>query len=188
MSLKVLGISGSLRKDSYNRKALQVAKNLAAEFGAEVSEIDLKELNLPMYDGDIEAQGLPESVKKLKAAIEAMDVLLIASPEYNYSISGALKNALDWASRGGNSFDGKWAVIFGASSGSFGTLRGQFHLRQIFYDLNIFVLPQPQVFIKSAQDAFNPDGSLKDGKLNGQLKLLIQKTLEMVAKLKNKYG
>lgn len=184
MALKVLGISGSLRTGSYNRKALQIAKKMAAELGAEVSEIDLKELNLPLYDGDIEAQGLSESVKKLKSAIEAADVLLIASPEYNYSISGALKNALDWASRSGNSFDGKWAVIFGASSGSFGTLRGQFQLRQIFYDLNVLVLPQPQVFIKSAGEAFNPDGSFKDEKLHEQLKSLIRKTIIMAEKLK----
>ena len=124
MALKVLGISGSLRKYSYNRKALQIAKKIASDLGAEVSEADLKELNLPIYDGDIEAQGLPESVKKFKAAVEVNDVLLIVSPEYNYSISGALKNAFGWASRGGNSFDGKWAVIFGVSPGAFGTLRG----------------------------------------------------------------
>ncbi len=184
MALKVLGISGSLRNDSFNRKLLQIAKKIASDLGAEVSEADLKELNLPIYDGDIEAQGLPESVKKFKAAVEANDVLLIASPEYNYSISGALKNALDWASRGGNSFDGKWAVIFGASSGSFGTLRGQFQLRQIFYDLNVLVLPQPQVFIKFAGEAFNPDGSFKDPKTYETLKTLIQKTFGMVQKLK----
>lgn len=115
MPIKVLVISGSLRRDSFNRKLLNVAKKMAAELGAEVSEADLKELSLPVYDGGIEAQGMPESVQKLKAAVEATDVLLIASPEYNHSISGALKNAIDWLSRGENSLDGKLAAIFGAS-------------------------------------------------------------------------
>lgn len=113
--LKVLAISGSLRRDSCNRKALQIAKKIAADWGAEISELDLKTMNLPIYDGDIEAQGMPEAVQKLKAAVEATDVLLIASPEYNHSISGALKNAIDWLSRGENSLDGKLTAIFGAS-------------------------------------------------------------------------
>lgn len=180
--LKVLAISGSLRKDSYNRKALQVAKKFAAELNAEVNEADLKELNLPIYDGDIEAQGMPESVQKFKKEVEENDVLLIASPEYNYSISGVLKNAIDWLSRGGNSLDGKAAVIFGASPGPFGTLRGQYHLREILFALNVFVLPQPQVFIRSAHEAFNADGSFKDEKLSNQLKDLIEKTLNFAKK------
>ncbi|MBI2514567.1 NAD(P)H-dependent oxidoreductase [Candidatus Wolfebacteria bacterium] len=185
-NLKVLGISGSLRRDSYNRKALQVAKKIATDLGAEVSEIDLKELNLPIYDGDIEALGLPENVRQFKSAVEASDVILIASPEYNYSISGALKTALEWGSRGGgNSFDGKWAIIFGASPGLVGTLRGQFQLRQIFYDLNVLALPQPQVFIRNAREAFDTDGTFKDLKTYEQLKKLIQKTFEVVEKLKN---
>ncbi|MCX6702266.1 MAG: NAD(P)H-dependent oxidoreductase [Candidatus Wolfebacteria bacterium] len=182
--LKVLGISGSLRSDSYNRKVLQAAKKMATDLGAEVSEVDLKELNLPIYDGDIESAGIPEPVQKLKAAILAADVLLIASPEYNYSISGALKNAIDWASRQSNSLDGKFAAIFGVSIGSFGTLRGQYHLREILFALNVSVLPQPQVFIGPASDAFNPDGSLKNEKTSEHLKALIQKTLEAAQKLK----
>ena len=185
MSLKVLAVSGSLRTESYNRKALQIAKKIATDFGAEVKEIDLRELDLPIYDADIQAKGLPDSVKKLKAEIEATDVLLIASPEYNYGISGARKNVIDWASREGNSLDGKVAAIFGASPGIFGTLRGQFQLRQILMSLNVFILPQPHVFIKNANDAFNPDGTFVDSKTHEQLKKLIQKTLEFAQKLKN---
>ena len=92
--LRVLTISGSLRTESYNRKALQVAKSIAADLGAEVHELDLRKLNLPIYDRDIQNQGMPESVQKLKKEIEASDVLIIASPEYNYSVSGALKTPL----------------------------------------------------------------------------------------------
>jgi chromate reductase len=185
MPLKVLAISGSLRRDSYNRQALRIGQKIAEELGAEVTELDLKELDLPIYDGDIEAQGLPENVRQLKAAIEASDIIMIASPEHNYSVSAALKNAIEWASRGENSFSGKWAIIFGASTGIVGTLRGQFQLRQIFYDLNVLALPQPQVFIRGAAEAFSDDGSLKDQKTYEQLKRLIQKTLEIVDKLKS---
>ncbi|MFQ5676888.1 MAG: NADPH-dependent FMN reductase [bacterium] len=185
-ALKVLAISGSLRTGSYNRKALQVAKTFAQEAGAEVEEIDLRELDLPMYDGDIEARGLPENVKKLKAAIEKVDVLLIASPEYNYSTSGALKNAIDWASRGGNSLDGKVATIFGVSPGLFGTVRGQFHLRHVLMALNAFILPQPQVFIKNAAEVFDSDGSLTDVKTAEKLKNLVVRTLGFAGKLRSK--
>src|SRR5690242_9096612 len=115
MDVKVLAVSGSLRRESFNRKALTIAKQLASELASDVREADLKELALPIYDEDIEKQGMPESVARLKDAVGAADVLLIASPEYNHSIPGGLKNAIDWLSRGGNSLDGKVAAIFGAS-------------------------------------------------------------------------
>lgn len=183
--LKALAISGSLRTGSYNRKALQIAKKIATDLGAEVQELDLRELNLPIYDKDIQDQGLPESVQKLKRAIESADILLVASPEYNYSVSGALKNAIDWASREGNSFDGKLAAIFGVSTGGFGTLRAQAHLRQILQSVNVFILPQPQVLISRAESAFNPDGSFSDPKNLETLKTLIEKTLKLVLKIKD---
>jgi chromate reductase, NAD(P)H dehydrogenase (quinone) len=181
--IKVLAICGSLRKDSLNRKALLVAKKMATDFGAQVSEIDLKDLDLPIYDGDIEAVGLPDSVLQIKKDVEDSDILLIASPEYNYSISGALKNTIDWLSRGGNSLNNKSAVIFGASPGALGTVRGQFHLRQILEALNVFVLPQPQVFIKNAKEAFDDEGNLKDEKLKEKLSNLIKKTIDFKKKV-----
>ncbi len=184
--LRVLTISGSLRTESYNRKALQVAKSIAADLGAEVHELDLRKLNLPIYDRDIQDQGMPESVQKLKKEIEVSDVLIIASPEYNYSVSGALKNAIDWASRGEkNSLGGKTAVIFGASTGGFGTLRGQFQLRQILASVNVLILPQPQVLISRAEVAFNPDGSFVDPKTLEALKTLIEKTFRIALKIKS---
>lgn len=183
--INVLAISGSLRRDSYNRKALHVAKRFAVEAGANVEEVDLKELNLPMYDGDLEAEGFPESVKQLKDAVEQADVLLIASPEYNHSISAALKNAIDWLSRGKNSLDGRVAAIFGVSMGLLGTARAQFHLRQILEALNVFMVPQPQVLIYSAREVFNPDGTLENQKIEESLKTLVQKTIHLTRALKD---
>jgi len=182
--LKVVGISGSLRRESYNRKTLQLAKQFAAESEIEVDEIDLKGLNLPLYDADLESQGFPESVKELRLKVEASDILLIASPEYNHSITGALKNAIDWLSTRENILSGKVAAIFGASTGLFGTVRGQFHLRQILTALNVTMLPQPQVYIRSVNEVFDNDGSMKDQKLQSQLRELVLKTISLAKVLK----
>jgi chromate reductase len=176
--LNVLAISGSLRSGSYNRKALQIAKAIAAEFDAKVTEVDLKKLNLPVFDADLRENGFPEPVLTLKHEIESSDMLLIATPEYNHSIPGPLKNAIDWASDKTNPFSGKVAAIFGASTGLFGTLRSQLQLRQVLAALNVEVLPQPQVFIRSASEAFLPDGSLVDPQLVKQLRLLIRETIK----------
>jgi chromate reductase len=179
LNIKVIAISGSLRGDSYNRKTLRLAKRFAADTGASVEEINIKELNLPLYDGDVEATGFPESVQTLKLAVESADIILISTPEYNHSISGALKNTIDWLSRGKNTLDGKAAAIFGASTGLFGTVRAQAHLRQILTSLNVSIVPQPQVFIRAAKDAFTDDGHLKDVKLQNQLRELINKTIAL---------
>jgi chromate reductase len=182
--LHILAISGSLRIESFNRKALQVAKKIASELGADVQEMDLKTLALPVFDGDLRTHGFPESVMTLKHAIEAADVLLIATPEYNHSIPGPLKNAIDWASDKTNPFAGKVAAIFGASIGIFGTLRSQLHLRQVLTALNVELVPQPQVFIRSASEAFLPDGSMVDSKLMKQMLFLIQETIELARRKK----
>jgi len=184
--VKVVAVSGSLRFGSYNRKALKIATNFLKESEAEVVEVDLKTLAVPVYDEDIENKGLPESVNKLKLIIEAGDVILIASPEYNHSIPGSLKNAIDWASRGGNSFKGKVGAVFGASTGRFGTARGQYHLRQVLQGLGVFVVPTPEVFISNAESAFDGDGFLINPKTADLLKQLIKKTLELAINVKNK--
>lgn len=183
--MKVLGISGSLRKGSYNTMAMRLALRFAADAGAEVSELELQPLDLPFYNQDVEDSGLPESVKKLSDSIRAADVLLIASPEYNHSISGVLKNAIDWASRGGNAFSGKVAAIFGASTGFYGTVRAQPDLRKILAALDVLVVPQPQVMIQRAQEAFDGRGRLVSDKTSDQLKKLVEAALKL-AKSENK--
>lgn len=185
-SLRVLAICGSLRKESYNRKALQIAKKIATELGAQVEEADLKELNLPFFNEDIEKEGDPESVKKLKEMAEKAQVFIIASPEYNRSISGALKNALDWLSRGETTtIEGKVAAIFGASPGMFGTIRGQEHLRQVLAHNDVHVLPGTTLYVTYAGKAFNEDGTFADPKTHEKMKTLLSKTFDFAKKLKS---
>jgi chromate reductase len=183
-TLHILTIAGSLRAGSFNRKVLQIAKTIASELGADVHELDLKTLGLPVFDADLRENGFPESVLTLKREIESADILLIATPEYNYSVPGPLKNAIDWASDLTNPFKGRVAAIFGASTGLVGTLRAQYHLREILAALGVYVLPQPQVFIRSALQAFQPDGSFIDSKIYNQLKLLIKETIKLGESLK----
>ena len=178
--IHILAIAGSMRSESFNRKALKIATRIATEYGAIVEEFDLNTSGLPLFNEDLRAEGFPESVKKLKQAIAAADMLLIATPEYNHSVPGVLKNAIDWASDKTNPFDGKVAAIFGASNGLVGTLRSQLHLRQILASLGVEVVPQPQVFIRSAHQAFLPDGSFADQKTEQLLRKLIGETLVLV--------
>lgn len=182
--IQVLAIAGSLRNESYNRKALQIAKKIARDAGANVHELDLKTLALPVFDADLRENNFPESVVQLKQKIESADLLLIATPEYNHSIPGPLKNAIDWASDKTNPFKGKVAAIFGASNGLYGTLRAQLHLRQVLGALSVQLVPQPQVFIRSAQSAFNPDGSFADPQVHRQLKELIEATIRFTLQTK----
>lgn len=177
--------AGSLRRESFNRKALQIAKNIVTELGANVIELDLKTLDLPVFNADLREDRFPDSVVKLKDEIKKADVLIIATPEYNHSIPGPLKNAIDWASDQTNPFEGKIAAIFGASIGLYGTLRAQLHLRQVLTALNVDVIPQPQVFIRSAKEAFQSDGSLADQQITKQLRLLIEKTLILARQKKH---
>lgn len=179
----VVGICGSMRAGSFNRKLLAVAMEHAASIGARVSEIDLKTLALPLYDGDIEAAGMPESVRELKERIGSADVICFVSPEYNHSIPGVLKNAIDWASRGGNSFKDKCAAVYGATTGKYGTLRCQLHLRSVLAALGVNVVPQPQVLVAGADRAFTVDGKLADAELDQQVRVLMEKTLLLARKL-----
>lgn len=178
-TLNILAIAGGMRLESYNRKLLQVAKKIVSELNMHAEELDLKALDLPLFNADLRTNEFPESVKKLKDAIASADVLLIATPEYNHSIPGVLKNAIDWASDKTNPFAGKTTAIFGASIGLFGTLRAQLHLRQVLTALSVELVPQPQVFIRSATDAFLSDGSLVDKNIEQQLRQLIEATLSL---------
>ena len=163
-TMKVFGISGSLRRGSFNTAALRAAQELAPA-GMEV-EIYESLRDIPPYDDDVrQAQGYPAPVEDLRARIKAADALLIATPEYNYSVPGVLKNAIDWASRPPEQpFDGKPVAIMGASPGAVGTARAQYHLRQMFVYLNGLLLNRPEVMIGQANARFDAEGRLTDEK------------------------
>jgi chromate reductase len=169
MTIKVLAISGSLRKASFNTLALRAAAELAPE-GMEVTLYDgLRDI--PLYDDDLRAgSGYPAPVAAFRAAIKAADALLIASPEYNFSVSGVLKNAIDWASRAPDQpFDGKPVAILGAATGLYGTARSQYDLRKILGGLNAMVLNKPEVLIGQAATRFDAEGRLTDETARGLL-------------------
>jgi NAD(P)H-dependent FMN reductase len=186
---RILAFAGSTRTDSYNKKLIQIASAGAQAAGAEVTGLDLRDLPMPLYDGDLEASsGLPENAKKLKALMLAHQGLLLAAPEYNSSITGVLKNAIDWASRPAPGeaslacFTGKVAAIMSASPGALGGLRGLVHVRAILGNINVLVIPE-QVAIMKANDAFHPDGSLKDAKQQANVQQLGAKVAQMLQKL-----
>lgn len=158
--VRILGIVGSLRKDSYNRCALKAAQELVPE-GAVLDLIEL--YGIPVFDQGNE-QLPPPAVVEFKRQILAADAILFATPEYNYSVPGGLKNAIDWASRpyGENVWAGKPAAVMGVSVGSLGTARAQYHLRQILVTLNMPTVNQPEVMIGNAERRFGPDGKLND--------------------------
>ena len=148
--LKIIGFSGSLRAGSFNSAALRAAKELAPD-GVEIEIYDISQF--PPFNQD-EDSAPPQMVTDLKAAIRAADAVIFSSPEYNYSVPGHLKNVIDWASRqyGDSAWDGKPALIMGASIGAIATARMQYHLRQIMVFLNMYPLNRPEVMIGTAQD------------------------------------
>lgn len=159
--MKIAAIPGSLRRGSFNRMALKYIAQGAEEAGAEVETLDLKEYSFPIFDGDIEAEGLPEKVVEFKNKIDAADGLIIVTPEYNHSIPGGLKNAIDWASRKGNPFKDKFVAIAGASTSSWGTTRSQVAILPVLRTLGMILLPN-QLYIPKAETIFNEDGTIKD--------------------------
>ena len=186
---KILAFAGSLRQESYNKKLMRIAAAAARRAGADVTEIDLGEYPLPVYDGDLEADaGLPENARKLKALMKGHGGFLIASPEYNSSISGTLKNAIDWTSRPEPDepplvcFRGKTAAIMSASPGALGGLRGLVHLRAILGNIGVLVLPD-QKAISSAAEAFAENGSLNDPKQLQAIEQIGTRLAQVVTKL-----
>lgn len=175
--LNILGIAGSLRAGSYNRAALRTAQQLAPK-GMRIEAFELD--GIPGFNQDLEQQP-PQQVVDLKRRVRAADGILFVTPEYNYSVPGVLKNAIDWASRpyGDNAWSGKPAAIMGASIGRIGTARAQYHLRQMFVFLGIPAVVQPEVMIGEAAQAFDADGNLTD---ETSRKLIVQ-LLESLAQL-----
>ena len=167
---KILAFAGSTRTDSYNKKLVKVAVEGARAAGAEVTYLDLRDLPMPLYDGDLESkEGLPANAKKLKELFLAHQGLLISAPEYNSGISGVLKNAIDWISRPlpGEAplvcFENKVAALMSASPGGLGGLRGLVHVRSILGSIKVIVLPD-QIAVPKAHEAFDTNGTLKDPK------------------------
>jgi chromate reductase, NAD(P)H dehydrogenase (quinone) len=170
--VRILGIAGSLRRQSYNRALLRAATQIAPEGAAiDIFEID----GIPPFSEDDE-QNPPEKVVELKRRIREADAVLFVTPEYNYSIPGVLKNAIDWASRpyGDSAWSGKPAAVMGASTGAIGTARAQYHLRQVMVFLNMFPLNQPEVMVGGADERFDTVGNLTDEETREYVRLLVQ--------------
>ena len=159
-NVRILGIAGSLRRASFNAATLRAAQELAPD-GMQIDIFDIA--LIPVYNEDLRQQGFPPPVEGLRAKVKAADGLLVVTPEYNYSIPGVLKNAIDWASRPPEQpFDGKPVGIMGASAGILGTARAQYHLRQCFVFLNGLVMNRPEVMIPAAHTKFDAEGRLTD--------------------------
>lgn len=192
---KILAFAGSTREGSFNKQLIKVAVAAAKGAGAQVTLIDFRDLPMPLYDGDLEAQhGIPEPAKQFKALMLSHDGLLIAAPEYNSSITGVLKNAIDWASRElpGEAplacFTGKVAALMSASPGALGGLRALVHVRAILGNIGVLVLPH-QVAVPKAHEAFTAEGALKDAKRQQSVEKLSVELAAIVVKLRGgRYG
>ena len=179
--VRILGIAGSLRSESYNRAALRAATELVPE-GATLDVFELD--GIPGFSQD-EEQNPPAKVVELKKRIREADAILIVTPEYNYSIPGVLKNAIDWASRpyGDSAWNGKPAAIMGASIGTIGTARAQYHLRQMMVFLNMFPINQPEVMIGNASERFDAAGKLTDAPTKEFIRQLLQNLVEWTRRI-----
>jgi len=187
---KILAFAGSTRAESYNKKLVKIAAGGARAAGAEVTYLDLRDIPMPLFDEDLEAQeGLHPNARKFKDLMQAHQGLLIASPEYNSSISGVLKNAIDWASRPalgeapGACFVDKVAAIMSASPGFLGGLRGLAHVREILGNVGVIVVPA-QITVPKSHEAFNADSTLAHAKKQAAVEKLGSLVTTMLIKLK----
>jgi len=183
-TLRILGFAGSLRKGSFNKALLRAS----AELLPANIELDIFDLEgIPPYNADLEQQ-LPATVRDFKARVRSADALLIATPEYNYSMPGVLKNAIDWGSRpyGDNCFDDKPVAIMGASGGMLGTARAQYHLRQSCVFLNMHPLNRPEVMVPFAEGKVGKDGTLTDDQTRAKIKELIAALAAWTIRLKKR--
>jgi len=181
-TIRIFGFAGSLRKDSFNKAILRAAKELLPK-DAELEIFDLE--GIPPFNADLEQQP-PARAKEFKAKIRAADAVLIATPEYNYSIPGVLKNAIDWGSRpyGDNAFEDKPLAIMSASQGAFGGARAQYHLRQSCVFLNMHPLNKPEVMVTFAQDKIDKSGKVTDEKTREIISQLLTNLLVWARRLK----
>ncbi len=181
-SFHVFGFAGSLRKGSYNKSILRAAAELLPP-GAELEIFDLE--GIPPFNQDLEQQP-PAIIKEFKAKVRAADAILIATPEYNYSVPGVLKNAIDWGSRpfGDNCFDDKPLAIMGAANGMIGTARAQYHLRQSCVFLNMHVLNKPEVMVPLVKEKLDENGRLTDELTRKKIRELIESLVAWARRLK----
>lgn len=186
-TLRILAFAGSTRRESFNKSLVRIAATGASEAGANATCIDLSDYRLPVFDQDEEAvSGKPDHAKTLTQLMSDHDAFLIAAPEYNGSITGVLKNTIDWVSRPDEddapslaAFRGKVVTLMSASPGALGGLRGLVHLRSILGNLGCIVLPD-QVAVPKAHDAFSSDGTLMDSRQHQRI-LKLGRTLVDVA-------
>jgi len=186
---KILAFSGSTRTGSFNKKLIKIAAAGAKEAGADVTLIDLRDFQMPLYDEDLEKQeGLPSGARKLKDLMLTHQGLLISSPEYNSSISGVLKNTIDWVSRQSEGeiplvcFKDKVAGLMSASPGGLGGLRGLVHVRAILENIGVLVIPN-QMAISKAHEAFNLDETMTDEKQEERIKKIGSDVAKFLLKL-----
>ena len=190
MTAKLLFFAGSARKESMNKKLAKLAADMAQDAGAHVTHIDLKDFEMPLYDGDVEAQnGIPENAKKLKQLFVEHDGFFIASPEYNSSMPPLLKNTLDWISRPHEeneasliAFHGKIAALGAVSPGGLGGLRGLVSLRMMLGNIGVTVVPS-QVAVGSGFQAFDENEHLKDDRHAGMLKATIDEFVKIANRM-----
>ncbi|MDO8730366.1 MAG: NAD(P)H-dependent oxidoreductase [Candidatus Omnitrophota bacterium] len=187
--IRILAFAGSTRTDSFNKKLIKIAVKGARKAGAKVTLIDLRDFPMPLYDGDLEEKkGIPPHAKRFKKLMKSHQGFLLSCPEYNSSISGVLKNAIDWASREAPGetplicFKGKTAALMSASPGGLGGLRGLVHVRSILGNIGVLLLPD-QVAVSKAHEAFQPDGSLKDPKQQAAVEKLGRSLAALLQKL-----
>jgi chromate reductase len=180
--ISILGFAGSLRERSFNKAILQAAVEMVPK-GMEIEIFDLE--GIPPFNQDVEKEP-PIKIKEFKTKIRAADGILIATPEYNYSIPGVLKNAIDWASRpyGDNAFKDKPVGVMGASVGMLGTARAQYHLRQSFVFLNMIPMNQPEVMVAFAEEKVDSNGRLTDLPTRGMIKQFLEALDSWVRKFK----
>ena len=168
---KILGICGSLRRSSLNMGALRAAAANTPD-GVELQIANIS--SVPLYDNDVYEQGFPPAVETLRDQIRAADALLFATPEYNYSFSGVLKNAIDWISRPPNHpFTGKAVGMLGCSAGTSGTMRAQYHLRLVMVFLDMRPINKPELFLPAAGNLFDDNGDLTDDATRERLEQLL---------------
>ena len=179
--MRLLAFAASLRQASLNRKLLRVAIDVARRHGAEVDEHPFSEFEFPYYDGDLQAaQGIPESVQRFGRLIEQCDGLLLASPEYNYSLPGTLKNSIDWLSRiRPVPLRGRWALLMSCSNGAFAGIRGLWQLRIPLEGVGTHVHPDMYALANGGQ-AFDEAGALKDAAAHERLDKLVAAYLDVV--------